>query len=188
MATATSKTRCVICGKERATLRCGGCLEEFCTKHLEEHQQELNKQLDKIEVNRDLFRQSLTEQIEKPSNHTLIQQIDQWEHDSIKKIQQTADEARQILLRNTREYIHPVEIKLNKLTNELRQCREENDFNEINLRQFQEELKQLTKELNKPSHISIREDSKPFISKISIDVSGKLVVFISIYETKKFMV
>jgi hypothetical protein len=43
-----------------------------------------------------------------------------------------------------------IKLKLNKLTNQLRQCRQGNDLNEINLRQFQEELKQLTKELTKP--------------------------------------
>jgi DNA-binding PucR family transcriptional regulator len=191
MTTATGKTRCVRCGKERATLRCGGCLEEFCSKHLGDHQQELNKQFDEIEVSRDLFRQSLTEQIEKPNNNMLIKQIDKWEHNSIKTIQQTAEEARQILFKNTNEYIHSVEIKLNELTNQLRQCRQEDDFNEINLRQFQEELKQLTKELSKPSNISIREDSTPFIKKLSVSVSGKRVIFYfsrgeqQIYNLKK---
>jgi hypothetical protein len=147
MATTNDKTRCIVCDKDRTTFKCRGCVEEFCYKHLGEHQQELNKQLDEIEVNRDLFRQSPTEKTEIPNNHTMIQQIDKWEHDSINKIQQTAEEAREILLNNTTEYIHQIEIKLNKLTDNVRQCRQENDFNEINLRHFQEELKQLTKEL-----------------------------------------
>jgi tRNA uridine 5-carbamoylmethylation protein Kti12 len=187
MATATGKTRCVICDKEKTTFKCEGCSKAFCFNHLADHQLELNKQLDEIEVNRDLFRQSLTEQIEKPSNHTLMQQVDKWEHDSIKKIQQTANEVRQILLKNTSEYIHQVEIKLNILTNQLRQCRHENDFNEINLRQFEEELKRLTKELTKPSNIAIRQDSTPFISNISVDVSGKHAIFSSIDQNKKYI-
>jgi len=90
MATATGKTRCVICGKEKATFKCGGCLEEYCYNHLGDHRQELNKQLDQIEVNRDIFRQLLTEHTEEPNNHILIQQINKWEQNSIRKIQQTA--------------------------------------------------------------------------------------------------
>jgi hypothetical protein len=172
MATAaTGKTRCVKCDKEKATMKCGGCFEDFCYKHLGDHRQELNKQLDEIEMNRDIFRQLLIQQIEQPNNHILIQQINEWERNSIKIIQQTAEETRQVLLKNTNKYIPQVEIKLNKLTDQLRESRQEDDFNEINLRQFQEELNRLTKELTKPSNISIREDSISFINKISVHIS-----------------
>ena len=178
MATGIGKIHCVKCGKDKATLRCGGCLQEFCNKHLEDHRQELNKQLDEIEVSRDVFRQTLTEQMEHPKTHILMQQIDEWECDSIKKIKQTAAETREILLKNTNEYVHQIEIDLNKLTNQLRESRAEHDFNEISLRQFQEELERLTKNLTKPSNISIQEDSTPFITKICIDRCGKYVTVI----------
>jgi hypothetical protein len=175
MATATGKTRCVLCNKEKTTLRCAGCLKEFCFNHWEPHRQELNKQFDEIEINRDLFRQSLTEQTEEPYNHILIKQINKWERNSIKIIEETAEEVRQVVLKNTNEYTHQLEMKLKELTNQLRECRHENDFNEINLRQFQEELDKLTKELTKPSNISIRQDSTPFISKISVEISSNVV-------------
>jgi hypothetical protein len=82
----TDKTHCIKCDKAKCTLRCGGCLQEFCFKHLADHRQDLNKQLDKAEVNRDLFRQSLTEQMKEPGNHPSIQQINKWERNSIEKI------------------------------------------------------------------------------------------------------
>jgi hypothetical protein len=85
MATATKKIHCVICNKEKSTLKCGGCSQDFCYNHWDTHRQELNKQLDEIEINHDLFRQSFTEYIERPNNNTLIQQINQWEQNSIKK-------------------------------------------------------------------------------------------------------
>jgi hypothetical protein len=172
MATATGKTRCVICSKEKATMRCGGCFEEYCFNHMTDHRQKLNTQLDQIEINRDLFRQSLTQQIEQPNNQILIQQINQWEIKSIKVIQQTAEETRQIILNNSNEYHHRLEVKLNELTNEIRESRHENDFNEINLRQFQEKMDRLTAELTKPTSISIREDSTSLINKVSVHVSG----------------
>jgi chromosome condensin MukBEF ATPase and DNA-binding subunit MukB len=172
MATATGKTRCVICTKEKATMRCGGCFEEYCFNHMTDHRQQLNIQLDEIEINRDLFRQSLTQQIEQPNNQTLIQQINQWELKSIKTIQQTAEEARQLVLKSSNKYHHQLEVKLDELTSQIRESRHENDFNEINLRQFQEELDILTKQLTKPSIISIREDSTSFISRISVHVSS----------------
>jgi hypothetical protein len=178
MATSAGKARCVICDKKKATLKCGGCFQEFCFQHMKSHRQTLNKQLDEIEFNRDIFRQSLTQQIEQPNNHILIQQIDEWEKNSIKNIQQTAEEKRQILLTNINEYSHQIIVKLNDLTSQLQRIRQENDFNEIALRQFDEQLKLLTKELTNPPHISIKNDSQPLINKISIDVSSKSQLFL----------
>ena len=140
MATAVGKNRCVTCGKEKAVMKCGGCSQDFCFNHMTNHRQELNEQLDAVEVNRDLFRQSLTEQTTDPQKHPLIQQINDWERQSIKIIQQTAEEARQSLVEHNIEYARQVEIALNKLTAELRQSREENDFYETNLRHWNEEL------------------------------------------------
>ena len=172
MATANGKACCAICGKEKSSYRCGGCSREFCFNHLADHKQELSKQFDEIVVNRDLFRQTLTEQPADPQKHVLIQQIDQWERHSIKKIRQAADQARQSVFENTVAQIAELETKLNKLTDQLRQSRQENDFNETDLRQFQEELVRLTKALAKPPNVSIRQDSSPFIARIYIDVTS----------------
>ncbi len=86
MTTATGKSRCITCGKEKSAVRCEGCLQTFCFSHLNDHRQELSVQFDDIEVNRDLLRQILIEQTTNPNNHSLIKQIDQWEEDSIRKI------------------------------------------------------------------------------------------------------
>ena len=180
MATGTSKTRCSICGKEKATLRCGGCSKEFCFNHWEHHRQELNKQLDDIEVNRDMFRQSLTEQSQEPNKHILIKQINKWEQTSIKIIQETAEKARQLVFKNIEEYTHQIESKLNELTKQLRESRQENDFNEINLSEYQEKIDQLNNELIKPSDISIREDSISFINKICVHVSSEFIISTSV--------
>jgi hypothetical protein len=171
MATRTSTAHCVKCGKERATFKCAGCLQDFCFNHLTDHRQELNMQLDEIEINRDLVRQSLNEQAINPKNYSLIKQIDKWEEDSIKIIQKTATECRQHILQYATKHINQIEIILNKLTDQLRQTRQENDFNEIHLNQFKQKLTQLAKELDKPSNISLEQDSTSLINKISVVVS-----------------
>ena len=175
MATISGKIRCVVCDKEKATLRCGGCFEEYCYNHWNPHRQELNKKFEEIEINRDLFRQSLTQHIEQPNNDVLIEEINQWKEKSIEKIERTAEETRRRLIENTNEYFHQLEIKLIDLTNQLRQSREENDYNEISLRKFEQELNQLTKELNQGSNISIREDSTSFINQISLHIPHNFV-------------
>ena len=75
MAAATSKTYCVTCKKEKVTFRCRGCSEDFCYQHLGDHQLELSKQFDEIEVNRDIFRQSLTEHMEQSNSDELFEQL-----------------------------------------------------------------------------------------------------------------
>src|SRR5437868_7053759 len=101
MATAIGKTHCVKCGKEKVAYKCGGCSQDFCFNHLADHRQILDQQFDEVENKRNLFRQKLTEQTTNPQKHFLIEQINKWENDSINKIQQTAEEARQLLIKHT---------------------------------------------------------------------------------------
>lgn len=168
MTTTPGKAQCITCGKERSAVRCEGCLQIFCYNHLNDHRQQLNQQLDEIEVNRDIFRQTLTQQITDSKQHVLIKQIDQWEEDSIRRIQQIAEESRQLLDQYISEYLNQIEGNLNKLTEVLRQTRREDDFNEIDLNKFKEKLTQLEKELNQPSNISIQKDLSSPINNISV--------------------
>ncbi|CAF0715386.1 unnamed protein product [Adineta steineri] len=171
MATVASKARCVTCGKEKSTVRCDGCSQPFCYNHLVDHRQELDKQLDEIEVSRDLFRQTLTDQSAKPENQALIKQIDEWEQNSITKIRQTANEARQIILQHTTKYLTEMEIKLNALTKQLRESRGENDFIEADLQQWNTQLTEMKNELDNPSTISIQHGSTPLITTIRVNAS-----------------
>lgn len=172
MATA-NKGRCVRCEKEKRGVRCEGCSQLFCFEHLPDHRQELNEQFDEIEMNRDLFRQSLTQQTTDPTKHALIQQINQWEQDSIIKIQQTAKQCRDSVLQHVNEHVKQMEMKLSKLTNQLKHIRQENDFNEIDIDEFKQKLKEMIEELNKPSNVLIEQKSAALIQNISV-VGGVL--------------
>jgi hypothetical protein len=177
---ATSKGRCVTCGKEKAILKCEGCMETFCYNHVMDHRQELSRQLDEVEVIRDTIRQTLTQQIAEPKKHALIEQIDEWERKSIKKIRQTAEEARQMLVEHTAKYNTDIEVKLNKLTNQLRASRQENDFFETDLHRWKHALAQLNEELTKPSNIKIKHHPTPLVEKISVDIFCKTLVIASL--------
>jgi hypothetical protein len=175
MASRLGKTRCITCDKEKTAVTCEGCLQLFCYDHLTEHRQELNKQLHHIALNCDRFRQVLNEQTTNSQKELFLKEIDQWEKDSIKIIQQTSNECRQILIQHTIKNIHQIEMNLSKLTDEIREIRQEDDFNEINLKQFDLKLKQLQQQLDRPSDISLQQDSSSFISRIRVLVSsGKL--------------
>lgn len=178
MATATTnRNLCYTCGKAKGISKCEGCSKIFCYNHFGDHRQELNQQLEEVETNRDIFRQTLTEQTVEPQKHALIQQINEWERDSIIKIRQTAEEARKMLLTQTTKHITEIEVKLNKLTDQLRQSRQENDFVETDIRHWKEQIIHLTKELTIPSNITLQQDSKPLVTKIYVDVStGKCIL------------
>ncbi|CAF4339001.1 unnamed protein product, partial [Adineta steineri] len=170
MATSTNKLLCVKCEKVRATSKCAGCSHDYCYDHLRDHRQELNIQLDHIGNNHNHFRQRLNKYINNSQIHAFTQQIDQWEKESINKIQQKANENRELLKKHINENrellkkhinenIHQIEINLNKQTDQLRNIVKENDFNEIDLNELNEKLKELERQLHQPSNISIQNNS-----------------------------
>ena len=123
MATSTGKTVCVRCEKEKTTSKCSGCLEDFCFNHLVEHRQQLEKQFDNLENERNIFRQTLTEQKVHLEKNIFIKQINHWEQKSIKTIRQTAEEQRQRLFIYINSYATKIETKLDQLTKQLKEIR-----------------------------------------------------------------
>jgi chromosome segregation ATPase len=173
MATTPGRTQCITCGKEKVTSKCSGCFQDFCYNHLGEHRQQLSKQLDEIEGERNLFQQAITQQTASSQKHSLIQEIDEWEQQSIQKIKQTAEEARQLLVKYTNEHIIRIEQRLNKLTYQLKHSRDEDDIMETDFQKWKEELQQMTEQLNKPPNIEIQQSSTPLINKIQVEFFGK---------------
>ncbi|CAF1688997.1 unnamed protein product, partial [Adineta ricciae] len=165
---------CFTCNKEKATSKCAGCLKDFCYNHLGDHRQQLAIHLDEIEVQRDLFRQTLTEQATDPQTHPLVKEIEQWKNDSIDKIHKTAEELKQILFEHTSRHTHQLEGKLNTLTNHIRECREENDIMETDLSRWQNELTELNEQLIKPQNMTIQYDSTPLVTNIHIADTSSL--------------
>jgi hypothetical protein len=175
MATATPTNLCFTCGKVIGRVKCEGCSKIFCVNDFEGHQQELSKQLEEVEVTRDLFRQSLTEKITDSRKHPLIEQVDKWENESINKVRHTAEELRQILIKHTAELNTKLEGRLSKLTDQLRLSREAKDFFETELNQWKVELEQMKNELIKPSSVTIRQDPTPLVTRINVKISGKIL-------------
>ncbi|CAF0748686.1 unnamed protein product [Adineta steineri] len=195
MASKSERTRCITCDKEKRAVRCEGCYQLFCYEHFTDHRQALSRQLDQIEASRDLFRQKFNEQASHPQTsssshsqvHLLMRQVDQWEEESIKTIQQTASECRQLLIQNTSRSAPQTETNLAKLTEEIRQTRKENDFNEIDLKKFDEQLKQLSIDIDKSSHMAVQQSSTSLIKKLSVVISArKLLSTINISNSTKW--
>ena len=130
MAMATAKIQCSTCNEEKDTYICRGCSETFCFNHLTDHRDIINKQFNQIEDNCNSFRQIIIDQ----KNNSLIEQIDQWENDSIEKIKQMANQCRNKLINYRNPLIIEIENKLNDLVKYIKEIRQENEFNEIDLK------------------------------------------------------
>ncbi|CAF1009147.1 unnamed protein product [Adineta steineri] len=168
MTMANNKRKCFTCDRENNTYTCEGCSKRFCSAHIPEHQQILIDEFNHISHDYNEFKERINEQKQNPQNHSLIKQIDQWETNSIEKVQQKAQDCREIVNEFLRTFINAIEMKFNDLNRQIQQLHKENDFNEINLNYLRNQLRKITEELNNPSNISIQQNSQPFINDISI--------------------
>ena len=92
----SSKTSCTACENKdiRGIFKCEGCSQIFCLKHTNEHRQILNLHLDEILLEHENLLNTLNDNNKQQPSSILFDQIDQWENDAVKKIQQTAEDLR----------------------------------------------------------------------------------------------
>ena len=177
MATGNVKTQCFTCTNTR-TFSCEGCSNNYCRLCLPKHLQELDTDLEQIELDHNQFREKLDRQKRNPSEHALINEIDQWEQGSINKIRQAAKEYKDKIVHFTNnKYFVEIEKKLNDIATKLKGIRQQSEFNEIDLNQLKQNLNQLKQELEKPSTIKIRQDASSLVQKMSI-VLGKFILIV----------
>ncbi|CAF3904384.1 unnamed protein product [Adineta steineri] len=168
VAMVNNKTQCFTCNQDKITYLCEGCLKNFCLMDLTKHRQILNEELHHIINDYDQFKQIFNEQKPNSDDLSLINQINQWEINSIKKIQLKARDCREIVIKSSQTFLNDIEKKFNDLNEQIKQIHIENEFNEINLNHFRNQLKKMTLEINNPPKTSIQQDSQPFINDISI--------------------
>ena len=171
MATASSKTTCVLCNKSKITYICQGCSQHFCLDHLPEHRKNLGHQLEQIQNDHDQLRQDLMEQQTDLTKHSLSKQIDQWEKDSIAKIRQTAQLCRDKWICYSHQFLQEIEKKLNDLAQQIKKINQENEFTEIDLNHLKQRLVILQEQFHHPSNFVIKQQSASFIQKIFLSKS-----------------
>ncbi|CAF3890168.1 unnamed protein product [Adineta steineri] len=174
MAMIDNKTLCFKCNKNKITYPREGCSQYFCLMDLTEHRQILNDELNHIINDYDQFKTRFNEQKPNSDDLSLINQINQWEINSIEKIKQKAKDCIEIVIKSSQTFLNDIERRFNDLNEQIEQIQKENEFNEINLEYLRNQLMKMTQELNHPSSISIEQNSQPFINGISIILSKKL--------------
>ncbi|CAF2784000.1 unnamed protein product [Rotaria sp. Silwood2] len=173
MASLTStKTQCATCGNKGVGIfKCEGCSATFCRKHANEHRDMLSHQLDEIVFEHDALQQTIIDHSSQEKNqHFLIKQINQWEQDSIIKIQQVAEETRQQVELLISSHKGNASKELFDLAERLRKARIDDDYVENDLCTWTTMLEKLKRHVTSISRlINIYEDpTKILVAKICI--------------------
>ncbi|CAF2570164.1 unnamed protein product [Rotaria sp. Silwood2] len=154
------KKRCVKCDDYENTnglFICDGCQNMLCTRHVNQHREELSNQLEIIVQEHDLIQQQIS-QIS--SNHILIQKINDWEKSSIIKIQKTAEKARNDL----QQIINHSKQRSSKMRHDiatnLHSARKTDNFSEIDLEQWQKQLNKLKIDIDLSTSCNLVKDNK----------------------------
>ncbi|CAF0968284.1 unnamed protein product [Rotaria sordida] len=157
MTSARAKQPCIKCNKGGGIATCGGCQAWFCTKHFIEHRQGLGEEINRVGQKHDDLYKNLTTN---SAAHPIFSKINDWEKAAIIKIQEIAEKARSDLARYINEPVSQLQQSLSKLRNELASSRESDDYTEIDLTEWTEQLEKLRKVLKKASDIYIVEDDQ----------------------------
>jgi len=158
--------------KQAAVTNCEGCSKAFCIKHMIDHRRLLDEEMNVIIDEHDYLKNMLNQQTTKPNSHPLIKEIDQWEKESIAKIQKRAQELRQELLRSITVHEGQLSKRLQQLSEKLKESRENDNFIETDLQDWKKTLYNLKTDLTSPSTIFIKpHDTFSLVQSISINLS-----------------
>ncbi|CAF1407330.1 unnamed protein product [Adineta ricciae] len=156
--TTSSKSPCSISGcKSVGIYNCQGCQRSFCKKHVTEHNMELSKEMDNVVNHHDLLQQELTQQNVTLDNHSLMKEINDWQHECMEKIRRTAEEARCKLTELITDNTQSLTQQLKLVSDQLKSSKENDEYSEIDLTQWMDALTNLKKRMETPPNIKLRK-------------------------------
>lgn len=128
--------KCIKCKRLDHLFTCHGCQKSFCDEHITKHREELSHQMENINKDYRVFEEDLNDNI---LIQPYLSHIDQWERQSINKIQRTAEIARNDLL----IILNRVKNQFKSSLDQINQNEKLKKYTEIDLNQWTEQLKQL---------------------------------------------
>ena len=163
-----TKKPCYECSKNSIGLfTCAGCQKSFCVEHVVKHQQDLSLQLDIVGQEYDRFQQELDN---KSTSHSILDDINKWEQDSIIKIQQAAESARSKFLQLDKNRNNALKISFYQINEQLKSARQEKNYSEIELSEWRKKLTNFRKEFITPLAVrTINDNNIPSIHLIKIE-------------------
>jgi uncharacterized coiled-coil protein SlyX len=174
MANSVEKLLCAICNVRRGVFQCHGCSQFFCLQHTANHHQAIVEQLIEVEQTFNVVQNTLRQEINAPQvdvevlHEELIKKIDDWQEESIRKIQEVATKAKQDALLYTTGRLTAAQTKLEQLNGELQQAQKNTDLLETDLRLWTEKLQQLNDEVTKLPPVNVVKGHTKLVSDIRV--------------------
>lgn len=170
-----TRKRCIKCDdyeNSSGLFTCNGCDGTFCARHVNQHRDELNNQLEIVVQEYDTIKAQL---LQVSSDHALLKEINTWEKKSIQKIQKIAELARNDLyqlMNNSKQRLISLS---DDVAANIRSARKTDGFSEIDLNEWMKTLDEL--KTNIESSIAcdlIKDKNSPiYLIKIQTDVKIK---------------
>jgi hypothetical protein len=155
--------------KQTGVANCEGCSQVFCIKHFNDHRRSLDEEMNVILSEYNDFKNLI---IQEPTNSKIqltIQEINDWEQESVKKIQQKAAELRDELVQIKTTHIEYLSVRFQSLTEQIKKGKEEDDFIETDLRRWKKRLDDLKSNLTSPSIVILNQhDNIPLVYNMSV--------------------
>jgi hypothetical protein len=143
-----SSKRCSACEKELGPMYCTGCEKYFCWKDFTTHREGMFTVIDKIVEERNRLQDAINNEIQHSDQpNPLIEEINQWQKSTIKKIELVAAQARA----QATELLNAKRVKINiefkSFSQELARLRESKNYVEHDLTRLNQMISQFKKDL-----------------------------------------
>ena len=159
------KLQCITCSSNTDVTTCNGCQQIFCGKHTLEHRQKLSQQLESITLEQSVLQRDFERSFK---DHNLFLKIDQWEKETIGKVQTAAENARKQLRHLIEKSREPLVKTCRDLAMTLRSSLEASDYSENELNRWMKQLKQLKAQIAVPVQAIIVENEWSVINLITV--------------------
>lgn len=174
MTSDTQNKLCSKCMKNFSVAKCHGCEESFCTKHFIKHRLYLAEQMVDINKKHEILQQDLNHA---DFEYPLISSIYAWERKSMRKIQEIADKARNDIQKWLDKTKTDVKNSLEQITEQLKSSEKFDNYTELDIEKWTNQLEELRNLLEKPSTISVVENEKSSSTIRTIKVIDKQISY-----------
>jgi len=157
MSTTSNGTPCIKCTQADGIAMCFGCQQSFCSRHFIKHRLFLSEQIEKLFEQFNLFKQDLKQD---NFENNILTNISVWEEKSIAKVQEIARTAREDFQKSIEKTKSNVNNSLNQTLEQLRASERKDNFTEIDLEKWNQQLNDLRNLLEKPTNLSLVQDKK----------------------------
>ncbi|CAF2538389.1 unnamed protein product [Rotaria sp. Silwood2] len=116
------------------------------------------------------FNKNLVDCTKEPRRHPIIKQIYDWERQSISIIRQVAEDARKLVLNNLNKHKNKITENIVSITRQLNKARQDDNFDEIDLKEWMQKCNKLKSDLALSDMINIRHGHDTLITRLIISI------------------